>query len=60
MVARRSVCVSIDEEILENMDIDIEGKISHYLNQGNIAVDWEIEDYDNGFVEVDDEPQIKI
>lgn len=60
MVTRCSVCVSVDEEKYENGEIDLADKIGHYLNQGNWARSWELEDPDYGVMEVEEKPDLVI
>lgn len=60
MVARRCVFVSVDEEKFESGEVDLEEKVRNYINQGNIATDWELEDPDYGIEEVDATPDIEI
>lgn len=60
MVSRCSVCVSVDAEKFDNGDIDLEQEIGFYLNQGNWAKQWELEDPEGGVVEVNDDPELEI
>lgn len=60
MVTRLCVYVAVDEEKYENGDIDLAEEIGHYLNCGNWARHWELEDPDKGVVEVDVEPDFEI
>lgn len=60
MVSRCSIVVSVDEDEYDNGEVDIEKEINHYLNQGNWAHYWELEDPDKGVAEVSDKPELTI
>ena len=63
MVSRCRVYVSVDAEKFDNGYINLvnlEEEIKFYLNQGNWAKRWEIEDPEGGVVEVNDEPELVI